>query len=140
LLKLSPRIHTLNLYDVVSTAGVKADISHISTGAKARRRAAAADSRCVRLRVAATQVRAFSGAAQLLDALSGCDLVVIPAGVPRKPGMTVRAACSRLAQRGAMLTRTCVSAARRPVQYQRRHRAERVRGACTMRAALPALA
>jgi malate dehydrogenase len=36
LLKLSPRIHTLNLYDVVNTAGVKADISHINTGAKAR--------------------------------------------------------------------------------------------------------
>lgn len=35
-------------------------------------------------------MRAFSGAAQLLDALSGCDVVVIPAGVPRKPGMTVR--------------------------------------------------
>jgi malate dehydrogenase len=38
------------------------------------------------------QVRAFTGAAQLLDALSGCDVVVIPAGVPRKPGMTVRTA------------------------------------------------
>jgi malate dehydrogenase len=36
LLKLSPRIHTLNLYDVVNTAGVKADISHINTGAKVR--------------------------------------------------------------------------------------------------------
>jgi hypothetical protein len=40
LLKLSPRIHTLNLYDVVNTAGVKADISHINTGAKVRHRAA----------------------------------------------------------------------------------------------------
>ena len=39
LLKLSTRIHTLNLYDVASTAGVKADISHINTGAKARARA-----------------------------------------------------------------------------------------------------
>ena len=38
-----------------------------------------------------SQVRAFTGPAQLLDALTGCDLVVIPAGVPRKPGMTVRA-------------------------------------------------
>ena len=28
------------------------------------------------------------GAAQLSSALYGCDLVVIPAGVPRKPGMT----------------------------------------------------
>jgi malate dehydrogenase len=67
LLKLSPRVHTLHLYDVVNTAGVKADISHINTTAR---------------------VRAFTGPAQLADALSGCDLVVIPAGVPRKPGMT----------------------------------------------------
>ena len=35
-------------------------------------------------------MRAFSGASQLMDALSGCDVVIIPAGVPRKPGMTVR--------------------------------------------------
>jgi len=67
LLKLSPRVHTLHLYDVVNTAGVKADVSHINTVAR---------------------VRAFTGPAQLSDALSGCDLVVIPAGVPRKPGMT----------------------------------------------------
>lgn len=35
------------------------------------------------------QVVAFSGQAQLAGALTGMDLVVIPAGVPRKPGMTV---------------------------------------------------
>lgn len=29
------------------------------------------------------------GAEQLPDALKGCELVVIPAGVPRKPGMYV---------------------------------------------------
>jgi malate dehydrogenase len=48
-------------------------------------------------------VRAFSGAAQLADALSGCDVVIIPAGVPRKPGMTVRCPLMR-ARRCAMLT------------------------------------
>ena len=31
---------------------------------------------------------AFSGQQQLAAALTGVDLVVIPAGVPRKPGMT----------------------------------------------------
>lgn len=29
-----------------------------------------------------------TGADKLSEALYGCDLVVIPAGVPRKPGMT----------------------------------------------------
>ncbi len=30
----------------------------------------------------------FAGEADLAKALKGCDLVIIPAGVPRKPGMT----------------------------------------------------
>ena len=30
----------------------------------------------------------YAGADSLADALKGCDLVIIPAGVPRKPGMT----------------------------------------------------
>ena len=48
LLKLSARIHTLNLYDVASTAGVRADISHINTGAKVRPRLRlAAPRRCL---------------------------------------------------------------------------------------------
>lgn len=34
------------------------------------------------------QVRGFLGNDQLGPALSGMDLVIIPAGVPRKPGMT----------------------------------------------------
>lgn len=34
------------------------------------------------------QVRGFLGQPQLESALVGMDLVVIPAGVPRKPGMT----------------------------------------------------
>jgi malate dehydrogenase len=34
------------------------------------------------------QVRGFVGNDQLEAALDGVDLVVIPAGVPRKPGMT----------------------------------------------------
>ena len=63
----SPRVRELRLYDVANTAGVAADLSHIAT---------------------APRITAHTGPAQLGDALYGADLVVIPAGVPRKPGMT----------------------------------------------------
>jgi malate dehydrogenase len=33
-------------------------------------------------------LQGYEGDAQLDAALKGCDLVIIPAGVPRKPGMT----------------------------------------------------
>jgi malate dehydrogenase len=33
-------------------------------------------------------VSSFTGAEKLPEALYGCNVVVIPAGVPRKPGMT----------------------------------------------------
>jgi malate dehydrogenase len=55
------------LYDIVNAPGVAADLAHINTGIK---------------------VTGHIGAEQLGDALQGCDVVVIPAGVPRKPGMT----------------------------------------------------
>lgn len=62
-----PRVAQLRLYDVANTAGVAADLSHINTAAR---------------------ITAHTGADQLPDALYGAHLVVIPAGVPRKPGMT----------------------------------------------------
>lgn len=34
------------------------------------------------------QTKGYVGNEQLAEALEGCDLVLIPAGVPRKPGMT----------------------------------------------------
>ena len=34
------------------------------------------------------QVAGYMGDEQLGQALEGCDIVIIPAGVPRKPGMT----------------------------------------------------
>jgi len=40
----------------------------------------------VRLFVCAPQ--GYVGEEQLADALKGADIVIIPAGVPRKPGMT----------------------------------------------------
>jgi len=67
LLKLNPRITHLSLYDIVHTPGVAADLSHISTKAK---------------------VTGHVGPDQLRPAIEGSDVVVIPAGVPRKPGMT----------------------------------------------------
>jgi malate dehydrogenase len=67
LLKNNTHISQLSLYDVANTNGVAADISHISTAVK---------------------VFAYTGPEQLGEALSNTKLVVIPAGVPRKPGMT----------------------------------------------------
>lgn len=67
LLKQSPRVTQLSLYDLRGTPGVAADLSHIST---------------------AGSVHGFQGEEQLGKALEGAQVVVIPAGVPRKPGMT----------------------------------------------------
>ncbi|KAG9351864.1 hypothetical protein JZ751_023115 [Albula glossodonta] len=67
LLKNSPLVSHLSLYDIAHTPGVAADLSHIETRA---------------------QVTGHMGPDQLDAALKGCDVVVIPAGVPRKPGMT----------------------------------------------------
>lgn len=33
-------------------------------------------------------LQGYAGDDQLGEALQGCDVVIIPAGVPRKPGMT----------------------------------------------------
>lgn len=57
----------LSLYDIAHTPGVAADLSHVNTPAK---------------------VEGFIGEDQLSEALEGSKVVVIPAGVPRKPGMT----------------------------------------------------
>jgi len=67
LLKQSPLVTQLNLYDIVHTLGVAADLSHINSPAR---------------------VQGFVGPDQLKASLEGCDVVIIPAGVPRKPGMT----------------------------------------------------
>uniref|UniRef100_A0A914WP15 Malate dehydrogenase n=1 Tax=Plectus sambesii TaxID=2011161 RepID=A0A914WP15_9BILA len=67
LLKINPNIGRLALYDIVGTPGVAADLSHIDSPA---------------------EVKAFTGPQELQKALEGADVVVIPAGVPRKPGMT----------------------------------------------------
>ena len=67
LLKLNPAVTKLALYDIVHTPGVAADLSHCETKAV---------------------TTGFVGADQLEASLVGAEIVVIPAGVPRKPGMT----------------------------------------------------
>jgi len=68
LLKHSPMISHLSLFDLAPfTPGVGADLSHIET---------------------ISQVTAHKGDEALDACLQGCSLVLIPAGMPRKPGMT----------------------------------------------------
>ncbi|KAI8106987.1 hypothetical protein M9434_001635 [Picochlorum sp. BPE23] len=57
----------LALYDIANVAGVAADLSHCNTPVR---------------------VSAHTGPEELEAALTGAELVIIPAGVPRKPGMT----------------------------------------------------
>ncbi|RPA94117.1 malate dehydrogenase [Choiromyces venosus 120613-1] len=68
LLKLNPRVTELALYDIRGGPGVAADISHVNTKSK---------------------VTGYNPVPeQLKAALEGAEIVLIPAGVPRKPGMT----------------------------------------------------
>ena len=77
LLKNSPFVSKLTLYDIAHTPGVAADLSHICTK---------------------SQTQGFLGPDQLHNCLEGAQLVLIPAGVPRKPGKTknLRRAFSKL--------------------------------------------
>ncbi|KAF2318028.1 hypothetical protein GH714_041355 [Hevea brasiliensis] len=67
LIKMSPLVSALHLYDIANVKGVAADLSHCNTPSK---------------------VLDFTGASELADSLKAVNVVVIPAGVPRKPGMT----------------------------------------------------
>ncbi|KAI9816250.1 MAG: Malate dehydrogenase, cytoplasmic [Pycnora praestabilis] len=67
-MKLNPRVTQLALYDIRGGPGVAADISHINTKSK---------------------VTGYDPTPSgLKEALTGAEIVLIPAGVPRKPGMT----------------------------------------------------
>ncbi|KAI1383721.1 malate dehydrogenase-like protein [Hypoxylon trugodes] len=68
LLKLNPRVTELALYDIRGGPGVAADISHINTKS--------------------TVKGSDPTPTGLASTLKGSDIVLIPAGVPRKPGMT----------------------------------------------------
>ncbi|KAL2002584.1 hypothetical protein VTN02DRAFT_6438 [Thermoascus thermophilus] len=68
LMKLNPRVTQLALYDIRGGPGVAADLSHVNTN---------------------STVTGYQPTPEgLREALSGADIVLIPAGVPRKPGMT----------------------------------------------------
>ncbi|KFA68943.1 hypothetical protein S40285_05428 [Stachybotrys chlorohalonatus IBT 40285] len=68
LLKLNPRVTDLALYDIRGGPGVAADISHVNTK---------------------STVKGYDPTPTgLAEALKGSEIVLIPAGVPRKPGMT----------------------------------------------------
>ncbi|CAC5371863.1 MDH2 [Mytilus coruscus] len=67
LLKTSSKVGKLCLYDVDHTPGVAADLSHIDTK---------------------TVVTGYLGTEQLEPCLTKSDVVLITAGIPRKPGMT----------------------------------------------------
>ncbi|EHK27022.1 uncharacterized protein TRIVIDRAFT_82137 [Trichoderma virens Gv29-8] len=68
LLKLNTRVTELALYDIRGGPGVAADISHVNTK---------------------STVKGYDPTPSgLAEALKGSDIVLIPAGVPRKPGMT----------------------------------------------------
>ncbi|KAJ9112619.1 hypothetical protein QFC19_000639 [Naganishia cerealis] len=66
LLKTDPLVTSLSLYDIRGAPGVAADISHVNTKASCK----------------------GYEQADIGSALKGAEVVVIPAGVPRKPGMT----------------------------------------------------
>lgn len=69
LLKINPHITELALYDIVNIPGVAVDLSHIATPAKVSGYLPVSDP-------------------GMAKTLKGAQIVVIPAGVPRKPGMT----------------------------------------------------
>lgn len=69
LLKLNKRVTALSLYDLRGAPGVATDLSHIPTASK-------------------VQGYTPEDSEGLHRALDGSDVVVIPAGVPRKPGMS----------------------------------------------------
>ncbi|KAM1460888.1 hypothetical protein ACFX15_044432 [Malus domestica] len=67
LMKLNPLVSHLSLYEIAGTPGVATDANHINTR---------------------SEVKGYAGEEHLAQALEGADVVIIPAGVPRKPGMT----------------------------------------------------
>merc|ERR1712159_701142 len=89
LLSMDPAVSHVAVFDMVGAPGVAADLSHINTPAKVTGHGMTltefkgdADGKGEVEDKDAFQAKAFD------EALTGCDVVVIPAGVPRKPGMT----------------------------------------------------
>ncbi|KAF3785612.1 hypothetical protein EJ110_NYTH19365 [Nymphaea thermarum] len=97
LLKMNPLVSLLHLYDVANSPGVTADISHMDTST-----VVLTLSLCLSLSLSPVglfveqlyvyenlfQVRGFLGEDELKDALTGMDLVIIPASFHTKPLMS----------------------------------------------------
>jgi len=64
----------LALYDVINTIGVGVDLSHVSTAVKCE--------------YYLGDIKNADNVEEMIKAVKGADVVVIPAGMPRKPGMT----------------------------------------------------
>ncbi|GMF16204.1 unnamed protein product [[Candida] boidinii] len=73
LLKLNPLITELSLYDIVNAHGVSTDLSHLPINSDSNGYSPADKS---------------NPQSELKSTLTNSDIVVIPAGIPRKPGMT----------------------------------------------------
>lgn len=87
LLKSDPLVSSLSLYDIKGAPGVAADVSHVDTP---------------------SEVKGYA-ADQLDQALEGVQVVVIPAGVPRKvscpfPRTTIPYSCQTLTARSEYFT------------------------------------
>ncbi|QIX00787.1 hypothetical protein AMS68_006304 [Peltaster fructicola] len=70
LLKLNPRVSDLALFDIRGSPGVAADVGHVNT------------------KSTVTGYEPDGKAGGIAECLKGAEIVLIPAGVPRKPGMT----------------------------------------------------
>jgi len=77
LMALDDNVAELSVYDLtiamVPPGGVAADLGHLEKKSKVRGYAKALDEKAID---------------KLADCLKGCDLVLVPAGMPRKPGQT----------------------------------------------------
>jgi len=87
LLSLNPLVSHVSVFDMVGAPGVAADLSHINTPAKVTGHGMTLAQFKGEGDDKIEDQDAFQAAA-FQEALAGCDVVVIPAGVPRKPGMT----------------------------------------------------
>merc|ERR1711934_773992 len=89
LLSMNPQVSHVSVFVLIGAPGVAADLSHINSPAKVTGHGmnltqfkGDGDGNGKIEDQDAYQAKAFD------EALTGCDVVVIPAGVPRKPGMT----------------------------------------------------
>merc|ERR1712159_982250 len=87
LLSMDPAVSHVAVFDMVGAPGVAADLSHINTPAKVTGHGMTLAQFQDKADEVIEDKDAFQAAA-FDEALKGCDVVVIPAGVPRKPGMT----------------------------------------------------